>query len=133
MGTKIGDIALLNIDDAIAQWNQHIALPLEPDEIVTVIVGYNTTDYLYDTIPVYDIYYRINNEITNTMIPAVAIDSDLFYAHHCLCMNCIRKISPINNLKYDRALVYKQVLFFIIKGLILIEPILRSLIIYRCQ
>lgn len=64
MGTKIGDIAL----------------PLEPDEIVTVIVGYNTTDYLYDTIPVYDIYYRINNEITNTMIPAVAIDSDLFYA-----------------------------------------------------
>lgn len=80
LGTKIGDIALLNIDDAIAQWNQHIALPLEPDEIITVIVGYNTTDYLYDTIPVYDIYYRINNEITNTMIPAVAIDSDLFYA-----------------------------------------------------
>lgn len=79
-GTKVGDIALLNIDDAIKQWNQHTSLHLDPDAIVTVIVGYNTVDYQYDTIPVYNIYYHQDDEITNTQIPAVTIDSDLFYA-----------------------------------------------------
>lgn len=80
LGTKVGDAALLSIDDAIAQWNQHIGLPLEPDEILTVTISYNTEDYLYDTIPMYNIYHRQEDEIINTSIPAVAIDSDLFYA-----------------------------------------------------
>lgn len=80
LGTKVGDAALLSIDDAIAQWNQHIGLPFEPDEILTVTISYNTEDYLYDTIPMYNIYHRQEDEIINTSIPAVTIDADLFYA-----------------------------------------------------
>ena len=53
--------------------------PLEINEILTVTVGYNNGDYLYDTIPVYNIYYWQDEHIICSTIPAVTIDPDQYY------------------------------------------------------
>ena len=85
-GTKVFDTPLLSVDDAISQFNKLSLLPpaigpkpLEINEILTVTVGYNNGDYLYDTIPVYNIYYWQDEHIICSTIPAVTIDPDQYY------------------------------------------------------
>lgn len=85
-GTKVFDTQLLNVDDAISQFNKLSVLPpamgpkpLEINEILTVTVDYNNADYLYDTIPVYNIYYWQDERIICSAIPAVTIDPDQYY------------------------------------------------------
>ena len=79
IGTKICDTTLLSVDDAIRQFNQLMAIPPQINEVLTVTVGYNTEDYLYDTIPVYNVYYREDDRIKCAAMPAVTIDLDQYY------------------------------------------------------
>lgn len=56
-----------------------MAIPPQINEVLTVTVGYNTEDYLYDTIPVYNVYYREDDRIVCAAMPAVTIDRDQYY------------------------------------------------------
>ena len=79
LGIKTCDMPLISVEDAIAQYREMMAIPPEIDEILTVTVDYNNADYLYDTIPVYNIYYWKDDRIVCSTMPAVTIDSDLYY------------------------------------------------------
>ncbi len=83
-GEKIADVKLISVDEAIEQYNSMIAIPTVINDIQAVTVGYNTDDYLYDTIPVYTIYYQETLEsgekrTISTIIPAVSLDPTLTY------------------------------------------------------
>ncbi len=83
-GEKIADVKLISVDEAIEQYNSMIAIPTVINDIQAVTVGYNTEDYLYDTIPVYTIYYQETLEsgekrTVSIDIPAVSIDPALTY------------------------------------------------------
>ncbi len=83
-GEKIADVKLISVDEAIEQYNSMIETPVTINDIQAVTVSYNTDDYLYDTIPVYTVYYQETLEsgekrTVSIDIPAISIDPALTY------------------------------------------------------